>query len=309
MDIPALPERTTAVRRFNRFYTRQIGVLEDGLLRSPFSLTEARILYELAHRPASTASAIARDLALDAGYLSRILARFDARGLISRAASADDGRHNRLALSAAGHAAFAPLDEAANAAVGAILAALSEAGQRHLVEAMERIRTLLGDPDEAEPPVIFRAPRAGDYGWVVHRQAALYAAEYGWDQTFEALVAEIVAAFVRNFDPRRDACWLAERRGEIVGSIFLVRDSAEVGKLRLLYVEPEARGLGIGRRLVAECIAGARRAGYARLTLWTNDILVSARRIYAAAGFRLVQEEPHHSFGKDLIGQFWELPL
>ncbi|MGH7067070.1 MAG: bifunctional helix-turn-helix transcriptional regulator/GNAT family N-acetyltransferase [Acetobacteraceae bacterium] len=309
MDDLALAQRTTAIRRFNRFYTRQIGALEEGLLRSPFSLTEARVLYELAHRPPSTASVIARDLALDPGYLSRILSRFEGRGLISRGFSGGDGRQSRLQLTEAGQAAFAPLDEAANSSVGAVLAHLPEAGQQHLVAAMTTIRTLLGDPEDPDPAVIFRAPRAGDYGWVVHRQGALYASEYGWDQTFEALVAEIVAAFVQKFDARGDACWLAERAGEIVGSIFLVRESDQVGKLRLLYVEPAARGLGIGRRLVGECIAGARRAGYARLTLWTNDVLVSARRIYAAAGFRLVRDEKHHSFGKDLVGQFWELAL
>lgn len=309
MDDLALAQRTTAIRRFNRFYTRQIGALEEGLLQSPFSLTEARILYELAHRPAVTASVIARDLALDPGYLSRILSRFESRGLISRRFSAGDGRQSRLRLTAAGEAAFAPLDVAANASVGTVLAHLPETGQQHLVAAMATIRTLLGDPEDPAPAVTFRAPRAGDYGWVVHRQGVLYAAEYGWDQSFEALVAEIVAAFVKNFDARGDACWLAERAGEIVGSIFLVRESDQVGKLRLLYVEPAARGLGIGHHLVAECIAGARRAGYSRLTLWTNDVLVSARRIYAAAGFRLVREERHHSFGKDLVGQFWELAL
>ncbi len=309
MNGPLPLTRAATVRRFNRFYTRRIGILDDGLLQSPYSLTEARLLYELAHRKRPTASAIARDLGLDQGYLSRILTRFERDGLITRTASATDARQSHLSLTAAGRAAFAPLDQAAEAAVDAMLARLAEAGQQRLLAAMAKIEALLGEATEPADPFILRAPGPGDYGWVVHRQGALYAAEYGWDETFEALVAEIVAAFVRNFDPRREGCWLAERAGEVVGSVFLVRESDWVGKLRLLYVEPEARGLGIGRRLVAECIAAARRASFRTLTLWTNDVLTSARRIYEAAGFRLIEEERHRSFGKDLVGQFWELVL
>jgi len=309
MDAPVPATRAAVLRRFNRFYTKRIGVLEDGLLQSPYSLSEARILYELAHRALPTAAAIARDLGLDQGYLSRILARFERDGLILRAASARDARQSHLSLTASGRAAFAPLDQAADTAVQAMLARLSGAGQLQLLAAMAKIEALLGEPAEPAAPFILRAPRPGDYGWVVHRQGALYASEYGWDATFEALVAEIVAAFIRNFNARQEGCWLAERAGEIAGSVFLVRESEAVGRLRLLYVEPEARGLGIGRRLVAECIAAARRASFRSLTLWTNDVLASARRIYEAAGFRLVKEEKHHSFGADLVGQFWELVL
>ncbi len=309
MNGPLPLTRAATVRRFNRFYTRRIGILDDGLLQSPYSLTEARLLYELANRERPTASAIARDLGLDQGYLSRILARFERDGLIARTASATDARQSHLSLTAAGHAAFVPLDQAAEAAVGAMLARLGEADQQTLLAAMAKIEALLGEAAEPAVPFILRAPRPGDYGWIVHRQGTLYAAEYGWDATFEALVAEIVAAFIRNFDPRREGCWLVERAGEVVGSVFLVRESDRVGKLRLLYVEPEARGLGIGRCLVAECIAAARRASFRTLTLWTNDVLTSARRIYEAAGFRLVEEEKHRSFGKDLVGQFWELVL
>ena len=309
MDAPVPATRAAVLRRFNRFYTKRIGVLEDGLLQSPYSLSEARILYELAHRALPTAAAIARDLGLDQGYLSRILARFERDGLIVRTASARDARQSHLSLTASGRAAFAPLDQAADTAVQAMLARLSGAGQLQLLAAMAKIEALLGEPAEPAAPFILRAPRPGDYGWVVHRQGALYASEYGWDATFEALVAEIVAAFIRNFNARQEGCWLAERAGEIAGSVFLVRESEAVGRLRLLYVEPEARGLGIGRRLVAECIAAARRASFRSLTLWTNDVLASARRIYEAAGFRLVKEEKHHSFGADLVGQFWELVL
>jgi DNA-binding MarR family transcriptional regulator/GNAT superfamily N-acetyltransferase len=308
MDAAIQPGRTEAVRRFNRFYTQRIGVLEEGLLKSPFSLAQVRVLYELAHRERPTAAALARDLGLDQAYLSRILARFEKEGLIARAASASDGRQTEVSLTESGLATFAPLERATDQAVAAMLSRLSPVDRDRLLSAMARIEALLGEPN-GHAPFVIRGARPGDYGWVVSRQGVLYAAEYGWDETFEALVAEIVAAFIRNFDPGREGCWLAERGGEVVGSVFLVREPDAVGKLRLLYVEPEARGLGIGRRLVAECIAAARRAGYGKLTLWTNDILVSARRIYEAAGFRLASEERHHSFGKDLVGQFWELVL
>lgn len=309
MDAAIPPGRTAAVRRFNRFYTQKIGVLEEGLLKSPFSLAEARVLYELAHRDGMTAAVLARGLGLDQGYLSRILARFERNGLISRSTSGTDGRQSHLSLTASGLAALAPLERATDEAVGTMLCRIGAADQDRLLAAMARIEALLGGPNASQVPYILRDPRPGDYGWVVHRQGVLYAEEYGWDERFEALVAEIVGDFVKNFDANREGCWLAERGGEIVGSIFLVRDSESIGKLRLLYVEPEARGLGIGRSLVAECIAGARRAGYEKLTLWTNDVLLSARRIYEAAGFRLAKEEKHHSFGKDLVGQFWELRL
>jgi DNA-binding MarR family transcriptional regulator/N-acetylglutamate synthase-like GNAT family acetyltransferase len=305
-----LAERIAAVRQFSRFYTRRIGALREGLHDSPFSLTEARVLYELAQRDGLTAGQLAKELALDPGYLSRILRGFARRGLLDKAVSAADGRQSLLALTEAGRAAFAPLDAGSRAEIGAMLAPLPGAAQRRLIAAMRTIERLLdgggGDPKE---PYLLRGHQPGDIGWVIHRQGALYAEAYGWDERFEALVAEIAAKFINDFDPARERCWIAERDGEIVGSVFLVKQSARIAKLRLLYVEPAARGLGIGRRLVQECIRFARHKGYRKITLWTNDILVSARRIYEAAGFTLLAEERHHSFGHDLVGQNWELEL
>ena len=304
------PERRVeAVRRFNRFYTRQIGVLHEGLLQSPFSLTEARVLYELARRPGVTASALAADLGLDAGYLSRILRGFGARGLLTRMRSRADGRQTHLRLSAHGEGAFAPLDQASRREVGALLSRLSETQQSSLLHAMQRIEDTLGAPAAATPPYVLRPHRPGDMGWVVHRHGALYAEEYGWDERFEALVAGIVATFVERYQPARERCWIAEQGGAIAGSVFLVEHSAEVAKLRLLLVEPSARGAGIGARLVQECERFAREAGYGSITLWTNSILHAARHLYQKAGYRLVREEPHHSFGHDLVGETWELAL
>lgn len=302
-------QRIEAVRRFNRFYTRQIGVLHEGLLQSPFSLTEARVLYELARRPGVTASALAADLGLDAGYLSRILRGFGARGLLTRTRSRADGRQTHLRLSARGEAAFAPLDQASRSEVGALLGRLSEAQQNGLLGAMERIERTLGAPAAAAPPYVLRPHRPGDMGWVVHRHGALYAEEYGWDERFEALVAGIVAQFVERYQPAREHCWIAEQGGENVGSVFLVEHSAEVAKLRLLLVEPWARGGGVGARLIQECQRFARDAGYRKITLWTNSVLHAARHLYEKAGYRLVREEPHHSFGHDLVGETWELLL
>jgi len=302
-------ERIAAVRRFTRFYTRHIGVLREGLHASPFSLTEARVLYELANRPAPTAADIARDLGLDAGYLSRILRGFAQRGLLARARSQDDGRRSCLSLTPAGREAFAPLDRGSHDEVAAMLAPLSERAQARLIDAMITVEQLLGERPRDAPPYLLRPHQEGDMGWVVSRHGALYAQEYRWNMEFEALVAEIVAAFIRNFDARRERCWIAEIDGAPVGSVFVVKQSEEIAKLRLLLVEPQARGLGIGARLVAECIRFARLCGYRTLTLWTNDVLVAARRIYQAAGFRLVAEEKHHSFGHDLVGQNWELDL
>ena len=301
--------RVEAVRRFNRFYTRRIGVLDDGYLDSPFSLTEVRVLYELAHREETTAGELASELGLDAGYLSRILRRFGERGLVERRPSEGDARRGLLRLTRQGREAFAPLDERSREDNGATLRGLPDEDQGRLVGAMGTIERLLGARPEPRVPYVLRPPHAGDYGWVVGRHGALYAREYGWDETFEALVAEIVARFIREYDPRRERCWIAEREGENVGCVFLVRQSEEVAKLRLLLVEPSARGLGIGGRLVGECARFARSVGYRRLTLWTNDVLVSARRIYEAAGFVLVEEERHRSFGRDLVGQNWELEL
>lgn len=307
--LPIPEQRIAAVRRFTRFYTRHIGVLREGLHASPFSLTEARVLYELANRAAPTAADIARDLGLDAGYLSRILRGFAQRGLLARTRSHNDGRESHLALTPAGREAFAPLDHGSHDEVGAMLAPLSEGAQARLVEAMGTVEQLLGARSKATPPYLLRPHQVGDMGWVVSRHGALYAQEHNWNIEFEALVAEIVAAFIKNFDARRERCWIAEVDGAAVGSVFLVKLSDEIGKLRLLLVEPQARGMGIGARLVTECIRFARLCGYRTLTLWTNDVLVAARSIYQAAGFRLAQEEKHHSFGHDLVGQNWELTL
>ncbi|RWL81767.1 MAG: GNAT family N-acetyltransferase [Mesorhizobium sp.] len=302
-------KRIDIVRAFNRFYTRQIGLLDEGLLKSPFSLTEARVLYELAHRDGLVASDLVRDLGLDPGYVSRLLKKFEERGLVERAATEADARRASIALTPAGRQAFAPLNQDSHDQVRALLDRLPPPDQERLVKAMRTVQGLLGDRPEPKVPYILRPLQVGDIGWITRRQGMLYTEEYGWDGTYEALVAEILAEFVKKFDQKWERAWIAEREGEVVGSVFVVRKSPEVAKLRLLYVEPSARGLGIGRRLVDECIAFARAKGYKTLTLWTNDILGSARRIYQAAGFKLVDEERHHSFGKDLVGQTWDLEL
>ncbi len=310
--VRAMPsdEQIATVRAFNRFYTRQIGLLDEGLHRSTFSLTEGRILYELAHRTGLTAADLVRDLGVDAGYLSRILKQFEARGHLERQPAAHDARQIVLTLTDAGRAAFAPLDQASQELVRSMLATRSGAERAQLVQGMRAIQQILGER-AASPavPYILRPLQPGDIGWITHRQGVLYWQEYGWAEEFEALVAEILAAFVRSFDPARERSWIAEREGEVVGSVFLVRATDTVAKLRLLYVEPSARGLGIGGRLVDECIRFARARGYGTLTLWTNDVLVSARRIYESRGFCLASEEAHHSFGKDLMGQHWNLAL
>jgi len=309
MNATAFDHRIASVRWFNRFYTQKIGVLEEGLLQSRFSLTEARVLYELAHRDRPTASELARELHLDPGYLSRILRSFRRQGLIDRAPAATDGRRSHLALTASGETEFAPLDARSRAATAGLLAPLPEGAQRRLVAAMRSIEQLLDAVPPVEEPFLLRPPGPGDIGWVIARHGAIYAAEYGFDIRFEALVAEIAAEFVTHLDAARERCWIAEKDGAPVGSVFLVRDADSVAKLRLLLVEPAARGLGIGRRLVEECIDFARAAGYRKITLWTQSILVAARRIYDAAGFQLVETEPHHSFGHDLVGEYWERPL
>lgn len=301
-----------AVREFNRFYTGRVGALREGLLDSPFTLAESRVLYELAHRDAPTASELARDLGMDAGYLSRLLRGLTRRNLVSRRRSERDARHTHLALTNSGARAFASLDTRSNTEVDRSVAHLLPEERRQLLAAMESIRRLLDprlDARERQPPIVIRAPQAGDLGWVVHRHGALYAREYGWDERFEALVAEIVADYVKDFDPTGDRAWIAERAGEVVGSVFLVRKSKTVGKLRLLYVEPSARGTGLGRRLVQECIRTARQLGYGTLMLWTNSILHAARHIYEREGFVLTAEESHESFGDSLVGQTWELKL
>jgi DNA-binding MarR family transcriptional regulator/N-acetylglutamate synthase-like GNAT family acetyltransferase len=309
MSDAGFEQRIAAVRRFSRFYTQKIGVLQEGLLASPYSLAQVRVLYELAHRDRPSASELARDLGLDAGYLSRILAGFARSRLLAGERSTTDKRKSRLALTEKGRRAFAPLDQRSRNEIGAWLGALPRPDQERLVEAMATIERLTGAAPAAKAPYLLRPHRPGDIGWVIGRHGALYAGEYGWDDTFEALVAEIAAKFVRGFDAKRERCWIAECNGANAGSIYLVRKSATVAQIRLLLVEPSARGLGIGDRLVEECIAFARRSGYRKIVLWTNDILHTARRIYERKGFRLVEEERHHSFGKDLVGQIWDLKL
>jgi DNA-binding MarR family transcriptional regulator/N-acetylglutamate synthase-like GNAT family acetyltransferase len=298
-----------AMRRFNRFYTKQIGVLHEGLLGSQFSLTEVRVLYELAHREMPTATALAKELDLDLGYLSRILRRFETRRLVGKYASTTDGRQSLLSLTPRGRRVFAPLNARSHREVAAMLGPLSTTGQRHLLSAMATIERLLGDRPAPQLPYLLRTHQPGDMGWIIHRHGALYAQEYGWDERFEALVAEIAAHFIQHLDPKCERCWIAERDGNIVGSVFLVKKSKTVAQLRLLPVEPMARGLGIGNRLVSECVRFARQAGYRKIVLWTNSVLHAARHIYEETGFRLVHQEPHHSFGHDLIGETWELKL
>ena len=306
MQDAAFSQRIQAVRRFTRFYTRQLGMLREGLLDSDFSLTEARVLYELAQRRNCTAKQIGEDLGLDPGYLSRILARFARSHLIGRERSRSDGRQIVLHLTKAGRAAFTPLNRASNAQVAEILRRLSEPKQKKLTRAMQEVESVFAGEDSA-PSVTLRAHRAGDIGWVIQRHGALYTQEYGWDFNFEALVAEIGAHFLKSFDARRERCWIAELDGEPVGSVFLVRQTDEVAKLRLLLVEPHARGFGIGRRLVEECIQFARESGYRKVVLWTQNILLAARNIYRNTGFKLVKEEPQRVFGYDMVSETWEL--
>jgi DNA-binding MarR family transcriptional regulator/N-acetylglutamate synthase-like GNAT family acetyltransferase len=308
-----LSPRIDAVRRFNRFYTRAIGVLQEGWLRSSFSLTEARVLYELAHREKPTATVLCDSLKLDAGYLSRILSTFEKRGLVERTPSQDDGRQSLLALTAEGRQQFAPLEARTIQQVGGMLKKLSENAQRQLIGAMQTIEKLLAPGERSESAAkaayLLRPHQSGDMGWVVHRQGVLYAQEYGYDEQFEALVAEIVAKFIQHYDPKRERCWIAEKDGEVVGSVFLTAKSRTTAKLRLLYVEPSARGLGIGSRLVSECARFARQAGYKKLVLWTQSELDAARHIYKQAGFRVVEKKRHHSFSKNLVAETWELSL
>jgi len=309
MNVSDLDQRIETVRRFNRFYTKQIGVLQEGLLKSPFPLTEARVLYELAHHEQTTATELGNELGLDAGYLSRIVSSFEKNGLLEKHPSPSDGRQNLLRLTEAGQTEFAKINVRSRHEIGNMLGELAETEQKRLVEAMQTVEAILGAQPERRAPYLLRPHQPGDMGWVVHRHGVLYAEEYGWDETFEALVAEIVAKFIQHFDSKSERCWMAEANGAVVGSVFLVKQSAEVAKLRLLLVEPSARGLGIGARLVDECIRFARRTGYQKITLWTNSILTAARNIYVKAGYQLVHTEPHHSFGHDLVGETWELDL
>jgi DNA-binding MarR family transcriptional regulator/GNAT superfamily N-acetyltransferase len=310
---PVLAVHVARVRRFSRFYTRRIGVLEQRLLGSPFSLTEARVLYELAQREATTAVAIGALLGLDAGYLSRLLRGFERQGLITRRRAAHDARQAILTLTAAGRQAFGRLDARSRDDVTAMLRELPARDRRRVTSAMTAIEDALdrpiGSPADDRPPFVLRPHRPGDMGWVVARHGVLYAREYGWDQRFEALVARITATFIDRWDRSRERCWIAERHGEPVGCVFLVRRSPTTAQLRLLLVEPTARGLGLGRRLVATCLGFARHAGYRRVMLWTNDVLEAARHVYVAEGFRLVKAYRHTSFGHRLVGQIWEVRL
>lgn len=301
-------KQVNALRAFNRFYTRKIGVL-DGMASSPFSLAEARVLYELANREQPTATDIRKELGLDAGYMSRILQNFERRKFVRREPSKVDERQRFLSLTAQGRKAFVPLDERSNRDIAAMLNELSPTQRKQLVEAVQTVRTLLGDRSEPKTPYLLRPHQPGDMGWIVSRQAILYAEEYGWDGTYEALAAEIVAQFIKNYDPKREHAWVAEKDGERVGAVFVAKESDDVAKLRLLHVEREARGLGIGKRLVEECIRFARQAGYQKMTLWTQSILGAARHIYKTSGFQLVREEKHHRFGKDLTAETWEISL
>jgi DNA-binding MarR family transcriptional regulator/GNAT superfamily N-acetyltransferase len=304
-------QRIAAVRGFNRFYTRQIGVLRKTFLDSPYSLGEARVLYEIASGRSSTATEIGRALDLNAGYLSRVLRNFEKCGLIERKASARDARQSHLRLSARGRKAYAPLEQRSQRDTGALLGKLEPGEQARLIAAMTTIETLLrGETQTASQPGYFlRAPRPGDFGWIVKRNAELYAQEYQWREPFEGVCAQIVADFVNQFDPKRERCWIAEMNGENVGCIFLAKDSATVARIRLLLVDPKARGLGLGARLVDECLRFARRAGYNKVTLWTHSVLTAARHIYEKAGFKLMRSERHKDWGPPVVSEHWDLEL
>jgi len=299
-----------AIRQFNRFYTRRIGAL-DPYLGGEMSLTDVRVLYELAHRETAVASEIGRDLGLDAGYMSRILRRFEAEGWLTRAPHPRDARQSVLRLTEAGHAAFAPLQQKSRDEAAALLSSLAPAQRQQLVQAMGTVQSLLEPAATPAKPqaVILRDPAPGDIGWVVQQHGEIYAREYGWDSSFEALVAGIAGEFLLKFQPEWERCWIAELNGERVGAIFVVRKSASVAQLRLLILAPAARGLGLGGRLVDECIAFARRKGYKKMVLWTNSCLLAARGIYAKRGFQLTKAEPHESYGQQLVGETWELKL
>jgi DNA-binding MarR family transcriptional regulator/GNAT superfamily N-acetyltransferase len=304
-------DRVATVRRFNRFYTRQIGVLRKTYLDSPYSLGEARVLYEIWRQRSTTARDIARALDLDAGYLSRVLRNFEKRGLIERKASAKDARQSHLTLTPLGRGSFAPLEARSQRATTAMLEKLEAGDQARLLAAMTTIETLLsgGDNTPNRQNYRLRAPRPGDFGWIVKRHGELYAQEYQWTGPFEGLCAQITADFVNKFDPQRERCWIAEMNGENVGCVMLAKDSADVARIRLLLVDPKARGLGLGARLTDECIAFARRSGYKKITLWTHSVLTAARHIYEKAGFKLVRSENHESWGRPVVSEHWDLVL
>ncbi|UOE56007.1 MarR family transcriptional regulator [Cytobacillus oceanisediminis] len=311
MSIISFKERINAVRHFNRFMTRQIGALREGLLHSPYSLTESRILFEIATNEDPAASSLAQELGLDAGYLSRILARFEEKGLIKKERSAKDARQRILKLTPEGEKAFSKLNERSYNEIAELLGKLSESEQQQLINAMKTVEGLISKNESLKfsGPYFLRQHEPGDMGWVVHKHGLLYSQEYGWDERFEALVSQIAADFINNYNPKRERCWIAEMNGEIVGSIFVVEGSEDTAKLRLLIVDQKARGLGLGSQLVEECINFSKQAGYKKLVLWTNSVLKEARLIYQKKGFQLVKEEKHHSFGHDLVGETWELLL
>jgi DNA-binding MarR family transcriptional regulator/GNAT superfamily N-acetyltransferase len=307
--MPEIAEHVAALRRFNRFYTQRIGVLREGWVRSPFTLAQARVLYELIQRERPTATELANDLALDPGYLSRILRDFEAAGLIRREVSKADGRRSFLLVTHRGRRKFAPVEAQSVSEVRGLLDPLAPADRTKLVEATSTIEQVLGGEPQPESSYSLRPPRPGDMGWIVSRHAVLYAQEYGWTDPFEGLCAQIVADFVNNFDAHRERCWIAEAGGENAGCVMLVKDTDDVARLRLLLVEPSARGLGIGKRLVDECVQFARAAGYRKITLWTHSVLLPARHLYRQAGFQLVSSEPRQSWGQDVVSEIWDLPL
>lgn len=310
MEKSALSESVSAVRQFNRFYTRQIGALDEGLLESTFSLAEARVIYEMANREGTTASELSSELDLDAGYLSRMLKAFQKRGLIEKNNSAADARQSILTLSGGGRKEFAKLDRMSRDQIDALLRKLSTSEQKRLLQAMKTIESLLSSEDHAEDrSFILRSPHAGDFGWVIQSNGRLYADEYRWDETYEGLVATIVGDFIKNFDEKKERCWVAEKDGENVGAVFLVKKSTTIAQLRLLIVEPNARGLGLGKRLVDECTRFARQAGYKKIKLWTQSTLLAARSIYKKAGYKMTDSKKNHLFGHDLVSETWELTL
>ena len=313
MPTPHRDQRIAAARRFNRFYTRQIGVLRKNFLDSPYSLGEARVIYEIASDNAPTASDIGRALDLDAGYLSRVLRNFERQGLVKRKVSEKDARQSHLALSPRGRKAFKVLDDLSQRDIGTMLDKLSPTDQSRLIEAMHTIETLLEPQPAAKPAPTqqrrykLREPVPGDFGWVVKRHAELYAQEYKWREPFEGVCAQIVADYLNNHDEKRERCWIAEMDGENVGCIFVAKDNDEVARIRLLLVDPKARGLGLGARLTEEAVRFAREAGYQKMTLWTHSVLKAARHIYQKAGFKLMRTEKHKSWGQPVVSEYWDL--
>ena len=300
-------QRVAAVRRFNRFYTQHLGVLQDGWLQSPFTLAEARVLYEMHQRGSTTATDIGRALGLDAGYLSRILRRFHKLGLIRKTVSPDDARQSLLALTARGQKAYAPLETRTKREIGTMLGRLNPLEQDRLISAMHAVETMIAPTPTTQSEIKLRQPKPGDLGWVVARHAELYAQEYGWAENFEGICAQIVADFVGKYDPQRERCWIAEMDGQNVGCVFLVKDTETVARLRLLLVDPAARGRGLGTKLTDECVRFARACGYRGITLWTHSVLTAARLIYERAGFRLTSSEKRKSFGQDVVSEYWDM--